>query len=170
MCTKKEGIGRETCPTDLGTMKRRSAGLILGIGFCLAGCSPAKSDKPATVPVTGAVTLNEKPIPGATITFLATDTKRHSFVGTTDAGGKYQLSQGASTGAEPGEYKVVIEYFTKPGGIPPELQPGADLDMMKKQGEIVQSLPPHYSDAGQTQLKVNVTVGENVIDFPLKGG
>lgn len=136
----------------------------------IAGCSAqGNSQRISTVPVSGTVSLDGKPIAGATISFISTDSSRHSFMGATDSQGKYSLSEGANIGAQAGDYKVVIEYYTMPDGAPVEITPETDLEMLKKQGEVKLALPPVFSDPEQTELQAHVDTGkENVIDFELK--
>jgi hypothetical protein len=73
--------------------------------FAAAGCG-----RRLPVPVSGTVTLNGKPIEGATVTFhvLGDDKEGRPASGTTDRTGTFHLKTGDEVGARPGEYKVVI--------------------------------------------------------------
>ena len=72
---------------------------LAALGF--SGCG----EKP--VPVNGIVTLDGKPVEGATVTFGTDDGKR-SYGGFTDASGAFSLSGGGVLGALPGTYKVTV--------------------------------------------------------------
>ncbi len=93
------------------------------------------------VPVSGTVTLDGKPLEGASVTFM-----NGTFVGfgRTDASGKYRLVQGAL----PGTNKVVIS----------KLPPGA---------EAVVSDPDSGMDAGQLEAQA-MGSGKSVADLAPK--
>lgn len=94
----------------------------------LAGCGG-----PKLVPVTGAVTLDGKPVDGATVTFVSEDGK-NSFSGSTDASGKYSLQEGEKVGALPGSYKVIV--VKNPHKASSEaIDPAESMKMMKKEEE-----------------------------------
>lgn len=103
--------------------------LVLAAGI---GCSKGVSLK--TVPVSGKVTLDDQPLAGATVMFVAEApagaiTPPASPVAITGADGTYKLSTMASgsqvvEGAPPGTYKVTI---TKKSG---SVNPGAGTENM----------------------------------------
>ena len=131
---------------------------------CGWGCKPARSG-PATVPVTGVITLGGSPVGGATIAFQPGAGGR-SAAGVTDASGRYQLSTYArNDGAIPGEYTVVIvKYDATPTGS------GTGKDYKPPVGDIPppkNELPVKYADAKTSGLKATVNAGQNSIDFPL---
>ena len=91
-----------------------------GLRLGLAGCGedPGVTDRPATVPVSGVVTLGGNPVEGATVTFHAgvpapgQTAQGNSAVGQTDAEGRFQLKTfEANDGAVPGEYVVTISKY-----------------------------------------------------------
>jgi hypothetical protein len=93
--------------------------LVLGVLIVLLiGCTGA----PKTVPVSGRVTLDKKPLANATLQFVpasgsATNTQP-SALGTTDEDGRYSLVLNTSDntkGAVAGKYKVMITLGAQPG-------------------------------------------------------
>src|SRR5215204_672559 len=79
-------------------------GLLLSALLPLAaGCGQAK-----TVKVQGVVTLDGKPLPGATVTFSPIQEGRAAS-GRTDTDGSFRLTTyRTDDGALPGEYKVIV--------------------------------------------------------------
>jgi 5-hydroxyisourate hydrolase-like protein (transthyretin family) len=85
------------------------------------------------VPVEGVVTMNGKPLTGATVMLLGSEgsSQERTFRGETDADGKFQIStaNGSSNGVPPGEYSVFITSVKIPPGasettrIPPDPVP-----------------------------------------------
>lgn len=78
------------------------------------------------VPVEGKVTLNGRPLPGATVMFSQTRVKGPGpFAGETDSDGRYKLGplDDAGGGAAEGEYLVMITTVK----IDPSLPEGAPL-------------------------------------------
>ena len=112
----------------------------------------------ATHPVSGAVTLDGKPLAGATVSFhrYVEDTKRWANVadGLTDATGAFQLSTYArSDGCPAGEFAVTVA-FTGRG-----YYDGEAADRPR--------LPDRYAAAAKTPLKVTVKEGPNDINIDL---
>lgn len=69
------------------------------------GCGP---DRPGTIPVSGRVTLEGKPVAGAAVTFAPADGRRPA-TGLTDAEGRFTLATFADgDGALPGEHRVTV--------------------------------------------------------------
>lgn len=115
-----------------------AATIALGL---LAGCGD--SSKPELGTVSGTVTLNGRPLEGATVTFQHSQ-KRFSR-GTTDANGRYELNYIRDIqGAAIGKHRVVIRCK------------GPD------RREIV---PSRYNE--QTRLEAEVKPGHNTLDFNL---
>ncbi len=86
--------------------------LLAAVGFALPGCGPTY---PETIPVTGTVTLNGRPVGGAAIVF--TPEEGEQATGTTDASGRFELSTfQLGDGALPGKHRVTVAKTTvKPG-------------------------------------------------------
>ena len=158
----------------------------------LVGCGQ-KANRPKTVPVSGTVTYNGKPVQGAVVTFNPTDRKvGKTAIATTDASGKYTLmtfEQG--DGAIPGTYKVTISKVdtskssasAADAGSATEENPGAAYAAAAAAGEDVMAggtgatetktkskdlLPKRYKNPEASGLIANVSEGgSNTFDFKL---
>jgi hypothetical protein len=138
-----------------------------------SGCGgPAKPVK-----VEGVVTLDGKPVKGATVTLFPQDGAAHSASGFTDPGGVFRLTTySVGDGAIPGDYKVTVT-VTEPiayDGPPFESlsneqigrevikimakaqQQGLGKRQPHKRG--AESVPPRYGEVSQTPLKCKVPV------------
>jgi hypothetical protein len=137
------------------------------LALWLAGCGAG----PNLLPVTGTVTLNGKPLEGATVTFYPDDGNSVKTTGhdTTGPEGNYKLSSGERFGVAAGKYKVIISKLAaKPGvTIPDEFK--KDPVMAKMAGLTKESLPPSVSDAAEGTYTREVKQGaENVFEFDVK--
>ncbi len=148
-------------------------------------------DRPATVPVSGKVTLDGQPVAGATVIFVNTEqamsggsTGSYSSVGKTDENGVYRLTTFESgDGAVPGTYAVTITKYataasgTSSGSGGSETGEGESLDgssYVPPEGRAGESesprneLPEKYSNPTTSMLEATVTEdGENDIPFDL---
>jgi hypothetical protein len=147
------------------------AGLPLMICICvlLSGCSKDVVKVPPLHPVTGRVTYQGKPVPGATVTFIAdakpAEAKSKSkdepqwparCVGEADDDGNYTLAWDEShVGAPEGTYKVMIT-ATEP------FQEGDDTDERRPN-----AIPDRFGNPKTSGLTAKVEPGENVFDFEL---
>ncbi|MBN1589051.1 MAG: carboxypeptidase regulatory-like domain-containing protein [Pirellulales bacterium] len=100
------------------------------------------------VSVEGTVTLNEKPVVGALVSFQPDDPMASPSYGETDEKGHYVLKfspqrDGAMIGMHTVSITTKNENLKKP-----------------------ETLPPQFNE--QSELKKEVKDGENVIDFPIK--
>jgi hypothetical protein len=90
--------------------------LIAWFAFALAGA--AGCGGPTLVPVEGVITLDGKPLVGATIAMelVGGEKDLRLFAGETDASGKYAIKPFESTriGALPGEYRIMIKSVKSP--------------------------------------------------------
>ena len=86
--------------------------LIAALALTMLGCGPKY---PETVPVSGTVTLDKKPVAGAAVVFTPTEGDRAT--GTTDPSGKFELSTyRLGDGAVPGKHRVTVTKTTvEPG-------------------------------------------------------
>jgi hypothetical protein len=111
------------------------------------------------VPVSGRVTLNDKPVDGMMVYFtpVSDSTPGSGSSGFTDADGRFTLTsaQGRS-GAYPGDYKVSIE---------PPLG-GAD-DAARPVVRPPPAVPRIYRDPSRTPLRASVPPGGGTIDVIL---
>lgn len=86
--------------------------LLALLTFFASGCS-SDADGPKRVPVSGVVTINGKPLPGAFVAFHPTgSTPGRGGSGETDAEGKFAIgnfeTSGLVLGVPEGEYKVTV--------------------------------------------------------------
>jgi hypothetical protein len=143
--------------------------LVLG-----AGCSHK------LVKVHGKVTLDGKPLDGATVTFVPDGEGGRSASGQTGTDGTFSLSTYTTgDGAQPGQYKVIIAKSagTAPTAEPTTQDPKSMIDAMQKydaqhkkdRGAPKSSIPPQYGDPKTTPLKCKVPPDEDP-EFPLKSG
>lgn len=142
-------------------------GLLLALLTGCGGSAPPAKNLPATVPVTGIVKMDGKPLSHTSVTFVPTgNTKGVECVGAADEEGKFSLTQlRGSTGCPPGEYRVILNRYVKPGGQPVALNTGeAPAD-----AGAIESLPPKYSGM-ESQLVVTVPPSGGEIPIEIKGG
>lgn len=98
-------------------MRSRLFGLLL----LASGCgSAAANSAPDLIPVTGLVTLDDKPIAGVTVMFNPLQgTKGTGAYGVTDAEGRYKLlHRSEHEGCQEGAYGVTFSKITQPDGSP----------------------------------------------------
>jgi len=150
------------------------------------GCSSGGSSFPKTYPASGTVTVNGKPVNGATVNFFPVDGKGSS-VGTTDASGKYTLTTYRSNdGAPPGQYKVSIVKYDAANPAPAaaalpagQLASGdlpADYAPPKEGAGAIappapkSEIPAKYNNAETSGLRglVDATSPDNTNNFDLK--
>lgn len=155
-------------------LKKLAASLgILSLAL-LSGCG----DGVDTHPVSGTITLDGTPIQGASVTFQPVEGGTGMpAVGTTDANGKYQLtdmrSDDVGSGAEAGEYRVGVLWY-KPTGEDTSSATGDSTgesvgDEQSRQGVTGPEalLPAKYQNPKTSELTTTVTAGKNTIDFEL---
>jgi hypothetical protein len=139
---------------------------LLFVGLAaLVGCSAGDANLPELVPVSGTVTLDDKPLAKATVTFIPVGTTRgDGGFATTDENGRYQLlSLQRKPGAPVGAYRVVISKRVMPDGSDvPDESDVAPIDSPARE-----MLPPQYSSEQDSTLSATVPEGGGTIDFPL---
>ena len=147
--------------------------MALLVVFSVTGCGGSKY--PPTFKTTGTVTLDGKPIEGATVSFYPDGTNKPAN-GETDASGQYQMSSfNKNDGATVGSFRVTVqkqpkvEYESTPEGTPydPSMEssePQAASDM----GQSENSLPKMYADPETSGLTATVAESDsNVFNFEL---
>ena len=139
----------------------RCTGLLVLL-VAVAGCGKQK-----TVPLHGTVTLDGRPLQGATVHFIAQDPEGRNALGSTNAEGVFRLSTfEPDDGALPGSYKVIVRPATK---ADPELAAMTPAEAMKaasagrKVNRPAVALPPRYSQPGQTILVQDVPASGDVV-------
>lgn len=150
-------------------IQRSLPAVTLCLGFAL-GCGGEEKKiaplNPDTVPFSGFVKRDGKPLSKAVVTFLPTANKGVNASGITGDDGKYELKvqvdQKDKAGAPPGDYKVVVSRFVTPSGEAYDPTKPVEVPGME-------SLPPRFSDPNMTTLKATVPAGGGTSDFDLKG-
>ncbi|NOX54416.1 MAG: carboxypeptidase regulatory-like domain-containing protein [Planctomycetes bacterium] len=155
-------------------------GALLAIGVCyIVGCSGGP-DRPKTYPVTGTVTLDGKPVEGATVVFVPKEEgKGRAATGVTDSDGKYSLGTFASgDGVIPGEYLVKVTKYRPPSSQQPPVEDEEDEESEMRAFLEAQKgtepttteteLPVKYSNEQTSGLFFTVEAKENTFDIPLK--
>lgn len=151
--------------------------LICGCLFVVAaGCGKKAGPDLPLVPVSGRVTFDGKPLTGAMIAFasdLGQVSGRYGSGAVTDEKGCYQLQTGKKPGALEGTYTVTISRVASPSGGATPSADGHDLEQLRHQGLIVETMPARYSNPQQSQLKAVVEPGKKdgqSVDFDLRSG
>jgi hypothetical protein len=142
---------------------------LLTVSLLLAGftgCGPSVK-VPVTVPVSGVVQVDGQPVEGAKVLFIPLEKTSNSCVGTTDATGKYELSQASFRGATPGRYKVTVELYKQTDGKPIPDEMKNDPMQLVAMGRAKQFLPRKYSDPAATELTGEVEEAATTLDFSL---
>ncbi|QDV27763.1 carboxypeptidase-like regulatory domain-containing protein [Aureliella helgolandensis] len=126
-------------------------------------------------PVTGTISLDGKPIAGATITFQPIEGGTGMpAVGRSDDSGTYTVTdmraEEIGSGAAAGEYKVGVMWY-EPGStdtIAAEGSSDSTADARKAVGDK-SLLPMAYQNANTSGLTASVKAGDpNIFDFDLK--
>lgn len=136
---------------ELWTFDQPTAGfcrlLALVLISTILGCGPNQPDDPNRSTISGAVTLNGKPLPAGTITFKAAE----GYIATTvsiNEGGRYSTTR-APIGANGVSIDTESLRFGYPAGYVP--------------------IPAKYADPSTSGFKVDVKAGENEnVNFELK--
>lgn len=139
------------------------AALTLVAAGCGASSGPALLP---TVPASGVVLMDGKPLPAAMVTFTPLDEGMGpDCQGVTDAEGRFSLKQvRGGEGAPVGSFKVVVNRYVKSDGTVVALAEG---EFPANVG-ATESLPPRYSSATETELKSNVTDATDRLKIELK--
>jgi hypothetical protein len=124
--------------------------------FVLVACGCSGKSK-----ITGTVTLDGKPLPGAQVTFVPRDKKVTGGGGTqTGPDGKFELlpRPGSKEPLKPGRYVVLItQMVDKKGSVPSE----EDYGTLSAAGELTNKLPDKYNNQEFPQFEVEIKPGDN---------
>jgi len=148
--------------------------LLLGVVLLpLAGCGDGG---PSLVKVTGTITVNGKPFPGALVEFMPATSNAVSTLGTDTTGpeGNYMVrSASGRTGLAPGKYTVKVSKApttVAPTGEEdapnPKNDPGQQLAESTAAGPRKKASDPLQSATGS--FPAEVSAGNNVLDFDVK--
>ena len=131
----------------------------------VTGCGGRASNQPNLVPVSGAITLDGKPLSGVALVFTPTGSTRGTgATGYTDTAGKYELTAThGGKGTPVGKYQVVATKLVMPDGS--DFPVGFSVAPITLGARDI--LPPKYSAPDRTVLTATVHDGTNTIDFPL---
>ncbi len=158
--------------------------LMCALVAAFIGCGESN---PPTENVTGVVTLDGKPVEGATITFTADDPEGEPATGKSGVDGKYTLTTFTSgDGAMAGSYKITVKKFPEVEGSDAPTAPAKEMsqddeyaafeqgytadDAAKKGTKAAKNmLPAKYESAVKSGLTATVVAGgENNFDLELK--
>jgi hypothetical protein len=136
--------------------------LLASFAVGLVGCSETTST--SLIPVTGNVTMDGKPLAGASITFTGIgSTPGLGGVGVTDDAGNFEVSHfRAGKGLDAGDYKVMISKLVMSDGAP---IPAGTLSIAELSTR--QLVPRRYNDVNNTILKVTVKDGGDPVSLAL---
>lgn len=131
-----------------------------------AGCNRG----PQMVPVTGTITLDGKPLPGASVMYVL-KAGGPPVTAVTDAQGKYDLATlTPGDGALEGEYQVAVVAYRVAGvSADPASDPSQQLPGAQGGERVTWIAPQRYSDLAKSGLSATVSADrENVVDFGLQ--
>ncbi|MBA4030563.1 MAG: hypothetical protein C0478_06685 [Planctomyces sp.] len=115
-------------------------------------------------PVTGTVTLNDKPAAGVLVRFIPkSGTLGDGGNGLTDQDGRFSLTyRGEKAGVPAGEYAVAFSKFAMPDGssVSPDIQP--------ESVGAKQVIPARYTSGERSGYLASVSKGSNNFDYSLK--
>jgi hypothetical protein len=165
-------------------IRRRCA--LLSSFFLVAILTAVGCGKGSVSKVEGIVTLDGKPLPGATVSFVPVNKEGRPANGRTDSDGTFRLTTfRTDDGALPGEYQVIVileqgdEYTGRdPHTFTDEekkamrmgtMSPSGKKQVAENKKKQVSPVPAIYSDAKQTPLKEVVpTTGK--VELALRTG
>jgi len=158
----------------------RRTGFLLGACLLIrvVGCG-SSVDIPDLVEVSGIVTLDGQPLPGATVYFIpklqfapaaGTDQPRliEESAGLTDEQGHFRLRgihKESGWGAMVGDHRVLIRKRVMKDG---SAVPTGDVDLAILETSMKELLPAIYSDEQQTTLSAQVPTEGLVLNFDLQ--
>ena len=129
------------------------------ISLALSGCGD--NSGPRLAQVTGTVTYQGKPLPGAYVGFAPEKPGERAASGSTDSQGQYRLTTFTNfDGAVLGKHKVMIR-----AEEPPDDPTKAADDITLKRGKLL--TPRKYTDPETSGLSADVADQHNVINFDL---
>lgn len=148
-------------------------GICVAVAAAVSGCGGSGSTgRPTTVPVSGTVLFEGRPVDGAQVTLVPQTPEGRAAFARTDAQGRFQLMTFTSgDGAIPGSYRVTIskevieggmspeqaqEHFQKTGQPPPDPKVTNQLPEKYKKPET-SGLTATVSESGPNELKFELT-------------
>ena len=137
---------------------RLSSGCALLFVFLATGCG--SSDGVPRGAVSGKVTLDGKPVPQGTISFVPVDASAGPSAGATIVDGAYAIDE--QGGPVIGKNRVQITAPRKTGKKFPAVPPAPAGSMIE---ETEESVPAKYNT--DSELERDIKAGENTLDFEL---
>lgn len=130
-----------------------------------SGCSGAKDNRPARVPVSGQVLHKGQPVEGATVIFEPVGSTP-AATGQTDAAGRFQLTTfDPNDGAVAGEYQVAVQKIQVTRGNRPANAPD---DLVTPPPEEKWLLPMKYGNSTTSGFTASVKAeAKNEFKFEL---
>lgn len=140
-------------------MRAIASSFVLGMAFLATGCGGGGVP---TLPVNGVVTMDDKPLDGAQVTFYA-EAGGLGGQARTGSDGKFVVvaGDGKSKGLAPGKYKVTV---SKMAGM----EDGKEPIRAVTDADIKNDLPAIYSNPTQTRLSFSVTGDGKPIEIKLE--
>lgn len=155
--------------------------IVLGAMLCVLGCGGEKAEFPETVPVTGKITLDGKPLEGAQLTIrpeLSTGEKSYPARARSEADGSFEVFTFFSAssdvpGVVPGKYKVSVIKMDTPADTGAHDAAGggaaaAPVDPTNRAAMQAQAstgpgniLPSKYGSPTTSGLEFEAKAGEN---------
>ena len=140
-----------------------TAAALAAIVLSAAGCS-GETTSANLVPVTGNITMDGRPLAGASITFVGSGaTPGLGGVGIADEAGNFEVSHfRAGKGLEPGDYKVLVSKLVMSNGMP---IPAGTLSVAELGTREV--VPRRYNDPEGSILHLSVRGGGDPVSLAL---
>lgn len=138
--------------------------LVAVTAFSVGGCSKPDPKLPKLVPVSGIVTLDGKPLEGASVTFRPVgSTPGSGAFGACGPDGRYELKSARTqeVGTAVGEYRVTINKLSDDAPVSGDRPAATDET-------TIDLLPARYSSYDGTELKASVPPDGGKFDFDLK--
>ena len=150
--------------------------LVLLSLLSIAGCTPIDDDLPKTVPASGKITFDEKPLEGASIVIMQEGGENRFAHGVSDSSGKFSLKAfETKDGAVPGSYKVTVSKTVEVAGksVPKSLQSDAAAAGADASQNVSwkNELPNRYNSPVTSGLSVTIPesgVSDLVLDLKSK--
>lgn len=139
--------------------------VVLPLLLTSLGCNSQGGNLPRTVPASGTVTLDGKPVDGAQVILVPANEGTTGAFGVSDSGGRFSLrAYEQKPGAIPGEYKVQVSKTIQvkldgakgsvDGGDPVRFEYGVPA---KYTGAKTSGLSVSIPDAGNKDIKLTLT-------------
>lgn len=153
------------------TVPSRFLAMASAVALVVVPACSSGPKRPSTIKVSGKVTMNGTPVPGATVSFQPSANGGRAAVGITDDAGQYTLTTfSAGDGAVAGDYGVAVVKMEEGAGnavgtanteqyIPPE--------GMKEPPPAKSLIPVRFNNPRESGLKATVGGGNTTFNFEL---